>query len=150
MEAKEFFTEEQTKYYITQIILAFEYIHSKGVVYRDLRPENILIDSEGYIKITDFGLSKRTTNNTTASLCGLPEYYAPEILVKGDCTKAIDFWCLGNLIYEMLTQTIPFYSPNTAELYQKIQSDPFKINEKFPASKECADFIEKLLIKNPL
>jgi serine/threonine protein kinase len=83
-------------------------------VYRDLKPENILIDKEGYAKLTDFGLSKKIKKNeiNKFSLSGMPEYMAPEILNYQECSKAVDFWCLGSLMYEMLTGYVPFFSEN--------------------------------------
>jgi len=80
---KKKFTEEQTRFYAAQIVLSMEYLHAKDIIYRDLKPENVLIDNYGYIRITDFGLSKRGAIGEDAhSVCGTPEYLAPEILFK--------------------------------------------------------------------
>lgn len=91
----------RAKFYISQIVLALEYLHSKDIVYRDLKPENIMIDKKGFVKLTDFGLSKKIKRGqeNVFSISGMPEYTAPEILFQRDCTKAVDFWCLGSLLH---------------------------------------------------
>jgi len=106
------FSEEKTKFYTCNILLALEYVHSMNVVYRDLKPENVLIDRDGYAKLTDFGLSKENilNNHMAKSFCGTPEYLAPEVLLRNGHGKAVDWWSLGALIYEMLTGLPPFYT----------------------------------------
>jgi len=93
--------------------LALEYLHALNIVYRDLKPENILIDEQGFIKLTDFGLSKRSIKDNTGaySICGTPEYLAPEILNKSKSGhgKAVDWWTFGAIIFEMITGYPPFY-----------------------------------------
>jgi serine/threonine protein kinase len=91
------FTEERSRFYSAEILLALEYLHSIGVIYRDLKPENVLLDAEGHLKLTDFGLSKSgVTDGTkkTFTFCGTPEYLAPEILKGIGHDKAVDFWSL--------------------------------------------------------
>lgn len=91
---------------MAQTILALEYLHGKGVVYRDIKPENILIDSEGHVKLTDFGLSKsnlQNQNNMTDSFCGTTEYLAPEIIKDKQYGYSVDWYSLGLVMYEMLT-----------------------------------------------
>lgn len=105
LRSKSRFTEIQTKFYISQIILAIEFLHSKKIIYRDLKPENIVLTSNGYIKLTDFGLAKEDIaedSGCTQTFCGTPEYLAPEVIRGDKYGKSVDVWCLGILLYEML------------------------------------------------
>lgn len=91
------FSEDQTRFYAAQMILALEHLHEKDIVYRDLKPENVLIDKQGYVRITDFGLSRMnvTGDDGVKSICGTPEYLAPEIIMRIGYGKAVDWWTLG-------------------------------------------------------
>lgn len=95
------FSNETTMIYAGEIVLALEYLHSLDIIYRDLKPENLLLDEEGHIRITDFGFAKKVEDRTW-TLCGTPEYLAPEIIQSKGHGKAVDWWALGILIYEML------------------------------------------------
>ena len=98
------FSENRARFYAAEIAMGLHYLHSKGIVYRDLKPENLLLDADGHIKITDFGLSKQNVEGDELhSLCGTPEYLAPEILNRTGHGQAVDWWSLGALLYEMLT-----------------------------------------------
>jgi len=92
---------EHAMQYSSQVCLMFEYLHSKNIIYRDLKPENILIDGEGYLKLTDFGFAKYC-DTRTYTLCGTPEYLAPEVLLNKGHGKPVDWWTLGILTYEMI------------------------------------------------
>lgn len=98
------FSETQSKFYLAQMILALEFLHMKKIIYRDLKPENIVLDTNGYIKLTDFGLAKENIaeDNSTQTFCGTPEYLAPEIIRGDKYGKAVDVWCVGIILYEML------------------------------------------------
>ncbi len=94
----------------------FEYLHSKNIIYRDLKPENILIGADGFLKLTDFGFAKYC-DSRTYTLCGTPEYLAPEILLYKGHGKPVDWWCLGILIYEMLAGIDPFNDEDPMAIY---------------------------------
>lgn len=107
----------------------FEFLHSKNIIYRDLKPENILIDRAGYLKLTDFGFAK-VCEGRTYTLCGTPEYLAPEILLNKGHGKPVDWWTFGVLLYEMLAGIDPFNDEDPMLIYQKI----LKGKIKFPSS----------------
>mmetsp|Transcript_16991 Transcript_16991/g.16860 ORF Transcript_16991/g.16860 Transcript_16991/m.16860 type:complete len:178 (-) Transcript_16991:475-1008(-) len=113
------FTENQAKFYFGEILLGLEYLHGRDIVYRDLKPENVLLDIDGHIKITDFGLSKENIRNRerTYSYCGSPEYMCPEMLQKAGHGRGVDFYSLGSLLYEMLTGLPPFYDPDKQKMH---------------------------------
>lgn len=117
------FMEERAKFYAAQIVCALEYVHKLGVIYRDLKPENVLLDQYGNVKLTDFGLSKEGVSDHSTganSFCGTPEYIAPEVLLRQGHGRAVDWWSLGALLYEMITGLPPFYSRNRETMFEKI------------------------------
>lgn len=125
------FSETRCRLYAAEISLALDALHSADIVYRDLKPENILLDAAGHIRLTDFGLAKDgvTTYNEeggTKTFCGTPEYLAPEILENKGHGKAVDWWALGTLLFEIMTGLPPFYDSNIHKMYQKILHDPIK------------------------
>ncbi|CAG9315419.1 unnamed protein product [Blepharisma stoltei] len=115
------------KLYAAQIVQMFEYLHRMNIIYRDLKPENLLIAADGYLKLTDFGFAKRVEGRTY-TLCGTPEYIAPEILLNKGHGKAVDWWTLGIFLYEMLAGIDPFSDEDPMAIYQKI----LKCKIKFP------------------
>jgi serine/threonine protein kinase len=106
------FKEDRIRFYAAEIILGLEALHQHDIIYRDLKPENILLDEDGHIRLTDFGLSKQginyLNNDQTTTICGTPEYLAPEIVIGEGHGRAVDWWSLGILIYEMLVGRPPF------------------------------------------
>lgn len=139
------FEEGQARIYAGCVVLAFEYMHSFDIVYRDLKPENLLIDDKGYIKITDFGFAKRIESGRTWTLCGTPDYLAPEIVAGKGHGKGVDWWTLGILIYEMLCSAPPFYDKDQLKTYQKIMGGEIVYPSYF--SSAAISLIKKLLYR---
>jgi len=139
------FSNDVALFYGCEILLAIQYLHKKDIVYRDLKPENLLIDKHGHIKITDFGFAKRIENDRTYTLCGTPEYLAPEI-IKGSKVgygKSVDWWALGILIFEMLSGYPPFYDNEPVGIYKKIIAGIIEFPRFFDV--KAKDLIRKLL-----
>lgn len=113
------FDSRTAKFYAAQVVLIFEHLHSMDIIYRDLKPENLLIDMEGYLKITDFGFAKIVPFKTY-TLCGTPEYIAPEVLLQKGHGKGVDWWTLGILMYEMLVGDPPFLDADPIQIYQQV------------------------------
>lgn len=118
------FPESRACFYAAEITLAISYVHELDIIYRDLKPENVLLDARGHVRLTDFGLSKEGISNSSSganSFCGTPEYLAPEILNRQGHGRAVDWWSLGALLYEMLTGLPPFYCRDREKLFEKIR-----------------------------
>lgn len=145
------FDEDMARFYAAEIVLVLEYLHEKqgGVAYRDMKPENLLLDAEGHIKLVDFGFAKRLGNNNdehateTYTLCGTPEYLAPEVIHNKGHTTAVDWWALGILIYEFLTGYPPFWHQNPIEIYKQIVEKPVVFPQDPPISDEAKDIIRQ-------
>ena len=146
LRTKGTFPVPQTKFYVAHIITIFEYLHSKNIIYRDLKPENILINKNGYLKLTDFGFAKILENEKTYTLCGTPEYLAPEIILNKGHGKAVDWWTLGILLYEMLVGIDPFSDDDPMKTYQKILKG--KINFPKTIDKDAKSLIKHLLTQD--
>eukprot|EP00931_Biecheleriopsis_adriatica_P011447 TRINITY_DN112538_c0_g1_i1.p1 TRINITY_DN112538_c0_g1~~TRINITY_DN112538_c0_g1_i1.p1 ORF type:complete len:334 (-),score=97.02 TRINITY_DN112538_c0_g1_i1:44-1045(-) len=136
------FENELSMFYSAQIAAIFEYCHHLDIVYRDLKPENILINGDGYVKLTDFGFAKQIEHRTY-TLCGTPEYIAPEVLLNKGHGKPVDWWTLGILIYEMVVGYPPFVDEDPMGIYQKILAGKITFPKIF--NKEAKSLVKKLL-----
>ncbi len=138
------FSGDVTRFYASNIVLALEYLHRNDIVYRDLKPENLLLSSNGYVKLTDFGFAKQVQHRTY-TLCGTPEYLAPEIIQTRGHDKACDFWSLGILIFEMLVGHPPFYAQTPIGVYEKVLKGLAAL--RFPS---CVDPVAEHLLRGLL
>jgi len=116
--------ESDARLYIAEILLAIQYLHKREIIFRDLKPDNIVIDKDGHCKLTDFGLSKEgiDDNYSAKSFCGSLAYLAPEMLERKGHGKSVDWYLLGVLLYEMLVGKTPYYSTNKDMLLENIKN----------------------------
>jgi len=142
-------SDDATRFYIGELVLVLQYLHDRKIAYRDLKPENILIDRQGHVKVTDFGFAKVIEEGGTSTMCGTPEYLAPEIIRGEPYDERVDWWALGILMYEMLVGYPPFFDDvhdNPLNIYTKILAGKVK----FPVhiDQYAKDLIKRLLIPN--
>ena len=137
------------KFYFAEILLGLDFLHSKSIVYRDLKPENVLLDIDGHIKLGDFGLSKIFKKDERSfSFCGSPEYMCPEILKREGHTHMVDYYTLGAILFEMLTGLPPFYTNNKSEMRKRILEA--ELNYPDHLNKEVIMLMRGLLTRNPM
>lgn len=144
------FPETWTRFYAAELLLALAHLHSKGIIYRDLKPENVLLDAEGHVKLGDFGLAKANISHPykgATSMCGTPEYMAPEILQGLGHGFCADYWGLGMLTYEMMTGLPPWYTTDRHLLLQRLRNAPLQIPSSF--SSQVSSCIIGLLQRDP-
>uniref|UniRef100_A0A6B2LAD0 Protein kinase domain-containing protein n=1 Tax=Arcella intermedia TaxID=1963864 RepID=A0A6B2LAD0_9EUKA len=134
--------KESTQFFAAEMVLVLDHLHSRSIVYRDLKPENVLLGADGHIKICDFGFAKVVTDRTW-TLCGTPEYLAPEVIMGKGHDKAVDWWALGVLLFEMFAGYPPFFGQHPFEIYEKICEGVFKFPSHF--NDEIKDLVSKLL-----
>lgn len=148
LRKEKFFKEDKARFYAASMGIALEYLHNHGIVYRDIKPENILIGEDGYLKLIDFGMAKMLKGNEKAmSFCGTPEYLAPEIITGEGHNRAADWWSYGILLFEMLCGIPPFYCENTERMYDLITNAELRFPKRIQLSENAKDLIKKLLIK---
>jgi protein kinase A len=141
------FPPPQAKFYAACVVLAFEYMHKRDFIYRDLKPENLLLDNDGYLKITDFGFTKKVPHKTW-TMCGTPEYMAPEIISHNGHGRAVDWWCIGIFIFEMLASYTPFYGKGgNMKMYERVVRGTFNVPSHI--SQEAKALIRGLLRTRP-
>ncbi|KAK7789646.1 hypothetical protein R5R35_007710 [Gryllus longicercus] len=143
------FDEPRARFYAAEVTLALQFLHRNGVVYRDLKLDNILLDHEGHCKLADFGMCKEgiADGATTTTFCGTPDYIAPEILQELDYGPSVDWWALGVLMYEMMAGQPPFEADNEDDLFESILHD----DVLYPVwlSKEAVSILKGFMTKNP-
>lgn len=149
LSRERFFSEDRTRFYGAEIISALGYLHSEGIIYRDLKLENLLLDKDGHIKIADFGLCKEdiTFGRTTKTFCGTPEYLAPEVLEDTDYGPAVDWWGVGVVMYEMVCGRLPFYNKDHDKLFALIVTEEVRFPRNLSAP--ARSILAGLLAKDP-
>uniref|UniRef100_A0A1I7RKC9 protein kinase C n=1 Tax=Bursaphelenchus xylophilus TaxID=6326 RepID=A0A1I7RKC9_BURXY len=145
----EIFSEERACFYAACVLLGLEFLHKNNIIYRDLKLDNLLLDNDGYVKLADFGLCKEGMGPTdkTSTFCGTPEFLAPEVLTESSYTRAIDWWGLGVLIFEMLVGEPPFSGDDEEEIFDSIVSDDVRYPRSI--SLHSVTIMRRLLRKNP-
>ncbi|XP_045772274.1 serine/threonine-protein kinase N [Maniola jurtina] len=143
------FTEPRAVFYAACVVLGLQYLHENNIIYRDLKLDNLLLDTEGYVKIADFGLCKEgmAWGDRTGTFCGTPEFLAPEVLTETSYTRAVDWWGLGVLIFEMLVGESPFPGEDEGEVFDSIVNDEVRYPRTL--SLESIALMRRLLRKNP-
>ena len=145
---KKVFTEQETKFFISNMILSLEYIHSKNIIHRDIKPENLVLETNGYLRITDFGVAKINEKDNSSETSGTPGYMAPEVILVLNHTFVSDFFALGVIGYEFMLGYRPYLGGSRKEIKQLIINKQAKLHQdEIPEgwSLEAADFINKLL-----
>jgi serine/threonine protein kinase len=137
---------------IAEIIAAVGYLHQQGIIYRDLKPENVLVDALGHMRLTDFGLAKENMAGvSTKTFCGTPDFQAPEI-IRGDYYDlSVDWWSVGCILYELLYRVSPFYAVSRHMVYSKIidAQYSFPSEARLPVSDDAKDLVRQFLQKEP-
>jgi len=136
------------KYYTAGTVCAFEHMHERRIIYRDLKPENLLLNHKGHLKLTDMGLAKFVIGKTYTT-CGTPDYFAPEVIASTGHTNAVDWWALGVLIFELMSGHPPFESPAPIQIYKKVTAGIGKIPFPAPCQGQVGDLIKQLMKADP-
>ncbi|NWY51739.1 KGP2 kinase, partial [Chionis minor] len=143
------FDEATTKFCVGCVTEAFDYLHHIGIIYRDLKPENLILDAEGYIKLVDFGFAKKIgSGQKTWTFCGTPEYVAPEVILSKGHDFGVDFWSLGILVYELLTGSPPFSGADQMMTYNLILKGIEKLDFPKIITRRPEDLIRRLCRQN--
>ncbi|KAF7297790.1 Protein kinase C [Mycena kentingensis (nom. inval.)] len=143
------FSLRQAKFYASEVLLALEYFHKNGIIYRDLKLDNILLTLDGHVKVADYGLCKEEMwyGKTTSTFCGTPEFMAPEILLEQRYGRAVDWWAFGVLTYEMLLGQSPFRGDDEDEIFDAILEDEPLYPITMP--RDAVSILQKLLNRDP-
>lgn len=144
------FDDSTTRFYTACVVEAFEYLHSRGIIYRDLKPENLLLDTQGYVKLVDFGFAKKLqAGRKTWTFCGTPEYVAPEVILNKGHDISADYWSLGVLMFELLTGTPPFTGSDPMKTYNIILKGIDAVDFPRNITRNATALIKKLCRDNP-
>nr|ABG56236.1 PKG/For protein [Lobesia botrana] len=144
------FDDATTRFYTACVVEAFHYLHSRNIIYRDLKPEDLLLDSKGYVKLVDFGFSKKLqASRKTWTFCGTPEYVAPEVIMNRGHDISADYWSLGVLMFELLTGSPPFTGADPMKTYNKILKGIDAVEFPRCITRNAANLIKKLCRDNP-
>jgi len=143
LEKHEKFPESWARFYCGTVVLVFEYIHQQKIAYRDLKPENLVLDENGYCRVVDFGLAKWCDKGKTWTMCGTPDYLAPEIITGKGHDWAVDDWALGVLLYELTHGFPPFYDDDPTNTAKKVMQRSYSIPPHF--SRQLVDLVSRLL-----
>jgi len=143
------FSLRQAKFYASEVLLALEYFHANGIIYRDLKLDNILLTLDGHVKVADYGLCKEEMwfGQTTSTFCGTPEFMAPEILLEQRYGRAVDWWAFGVLTYEMLLGQSPFRGDDEDEIFDAILEDEPLYPITMP--RDAVSILQRLLTRDP-
>lgn len=143
------FSEEKAKFYLIEVLLALQELHKHGIIFRDLKPDNVVLDDEGHAKLTDFGLSKEgiADDKLTQSFCGSVAYLAPEMIRRTGHSRSVDWYLFGVLFYEMIVGSPPYYSSNREQLFNNIQRGKLKMPSS--VSNEAKNLMKTLLQRDP-
>mmetsp|Transcript_2149 Transcript_2149/g.4689 ORF Transcript_2149/g.4689 Transcript_2149/m.4689 type:complete len:374 (+) Transcript_2149:1216-2337(+) len=143
LQKYEKFPESWVRFYCGTVILVFEYIHQQKIAYRDLKPENLVLDENGYCRIVDFGISKKCDKGKTWTFCGTPEYLAPEIVTGKGHDWGVDYWALGVLLYELSHGNLPFHDENPTNTAKKVIEGSYSMPHHF--TRQLVDLVSRLL-----
>ncbi|XP_066137909.1 cGMP-dependent protein kinase, isozyme 2 forms cD4/T1/T3A/T3B isoform X3 [Euwallacea fornicatus] len=147
---KGYFDDTTTRFYTACVVQAFDYLHSRNIIYRDLKPENLLLDAKGYVKLVDFGFAKKLhAGRKTWTFCGTPEYVAPEVILNKGHDISADYWSLGVLMFELLTGTPPFNGSDPMKTYNVILKGIDAIDFPKNITRNATALIKKLCRDNP-
>ena len=153
LQKMNYLPEEYARVYIAELVLAIEHLHGQSIIYRDMKPENVLLDASWHIKLSDFGLSKECIRDgeVTRSFCGSPAYLSPEMLMRKGVGKAADIYGVGCMLYEILCGYPPYFSESMTEIFLKIQSGRLKFPTYVSAHAQhlCSQMLERDPVERP-